>query len=116
MASAAAKITLGAGAVTFVNEWYTTEKIDFKVLIATPLAALLMEGLAKLDDTAATLLSLMVLMGAFGTEFNGKNVFDTLENLTSKSTTALAKSNLKIPSFTGLPVPTSVRPPKETST
>jgi len=80
----ATNIILIAGSMTFVNEWYQTKEINWRVPIATVLAAAIFDGIAHLNDKAATGLSIIVLIGAFTTHFNGKSVADTLNDAFSK--------------------------------
>lgn len=78
MASTATGIILVAGTITFVTEWYNTEKVNFKVPVATLLAAAVFDGLAKLDDKAAVGLSIMVLLGAVTVKWGGRSVVETV--------------------------------------
>lgn len=75
-------ITLIAGGITFTNQWYQTKKADWKVPVATVLLSAAVGGIAALDDKAATLLSLLILLGASTTQFNGKSFVDTITVLT----------------------------------
>jgi glucokinase len=81
VAATATGIILVAGTITFSNEWYQTGKVNWRVPIATVLAAAIFDGLAKIDDKAAVGLAIMVLIGASVTRFNGKSVADTLAEL-----------------------------------
>jgi putative effector of murein hydrolase len=78
MANTAASIILIAGGITFTNEWYQTKQINWKVPIATVLAAAIFDGLAKLDDKAAIGVSVIVLIGAFVNKVDGKSIADLL--------------------------------------
>lgn len=87
MANAAAGIILIAGGITFTNEWYQEHTINWRVPIATVLAAAVFDGLAKLDEKAAVGLSVIVLIGAFVNKVNGKSIADVLnESFSSKAT------------------------------
>lgn len=93
MASTAAGIILIAGGITFTNDWYQEHTINWRVPIATVLAAAIFDGLAKLDDKAAIGVSVMVLIGAFVNKANGKSIADTLSEAFSKpKTTAPSKA------------------------
>lgn len=97
MASTATGVILIAGTITFVTEWYNTGKVNFKVPVATLLAAAIFDGLAKLDDKAAVGLSIMVLLGAVTVKWGGKSVVETVaaafsEQTEKKSTTAKKKA------------------------
>lgn len=78
MANTAAGIILIAGGITFTNEWYQEHSINWRVPIATVLAAAVFDGLAKLDDHAAVGLAVIVLIGAFVNKVNGKSIADVL--------------------------------------
>jgi glucokinase len=71
-------IILVAGTITFANEWYQTKNINWRVPLATIFAALIFDGVAHVNDRAATGLAIMVLLGAMVTRFNGKSVAGTL--------------------------------------
>lgn len=93
MASTATGVILIAGTITFVTEWYNTGKVNFKVPVATLLAAAVFDGLAKLDDKAAVALSIMVLLGAVTVKWGGRSVVETIaatfsEQTGKKATTA----------------------------
>ena len=74
-------ITLTAGTITFANEWWQTKQVNFRVLVATALLAAAIDGLGKLDSKIATSLSVMILIGALTTEFNGKSAASTLAGI-----------------------------------
>lgn len=85
MASPATGIILIAGTITFANEWYQTHTVNWRVPIATLLAAAVFDGLATIDSKAAVGLSIIVLIGAFTTKFNGKSASATLAELFAES-------------------------------
>jgi hypothetical protein len=87
MASIATGIVIVAGTVTFTNEWYQTHKVNWRVPVATVLVAAVFDGLAHIDDRAAVGLSIMVLIAALVTKFNGKSAADTLAALFSAAST-----------------------------
>lgn len=71
-------IVLTAGTITFANEWYQTKEINWRVPVATLLLAGLADGLAHINERAATGLSVMILLGALMTKFGGKSVADQI--------------------------------------
>ena len=81
MPVAAPSIILTAGTITFANEWYQTKKVDWKVPVATLLAAAIFDGLALVDSKAATSLAVIAFIGAITTSFNGKSAAGTLAGL-----------------------------------
>lgn len=93
-----ATVTLVAGGITFVNQWYWTRNLDWKVPVATVFLAAGMSGLAKLDTKTANILSIFVLMGAATTKFNGHSAIDTVTVLTQSKKTAPPKGSVsKVP-------------------
>jgi hypothetical protein len=79
--AAATNIILVTGGITFVNEWYQTKKLNWRVPVATLLLAAVFDGLAKLDSKAATGVAIMALIGAMTVEFNGKSAAATVADL-----------------------------------
>lgn len=78
MANTATVVVLTAGTITFTNEWYQTKTVNWRVPVATLILAGLFDGLSKLSSMAATGLSVMILIAALVTRFNGKSVADQL--------------------------------------
>jgi hypothetical protein len=87
MANVATGIVLLAGTTTFANEWYQTGQVNWRVPVATLLAAAAIDGFAHIDEKAAVGLSIMVLIAASVTKFNGKSTVDTLAQLFSSVST-----------------------------
>jgi hypothetical protein len=85
VASLATGIILVAGTMTFANEWYQTGKINWRVPVATVLAAAVFDGLAHVDEHAAVGLAIIVLMGAAVTEFGGKSASATVAQFFQQS-------------------------------
>jgi hypothetical protein len=82
--SAAPGIVLIAGTMTFANEWYQTNSINWRVPIATFGAAWLMAGVAEASPQTANGLAVMVLIVAMSTPFNGKSVFQEIASNVGK--------------------------------
>jgi hypothetical protein len=95
VADTATYIVLTAGSMTFVNEWYQTNQINWRVPIATMIAAACFEGISKVDDKAATALAVMVLMVAVTTKFGGKSVVGTVAGIFSSVDSDTAKTTTK---------------------
>lgn len=87
MANTPTVIVLTAGTITFANEWYQTKEINWRVPLATLLLAALADGLTRIDEHAATGLSVMILLGALVTKFGGKSVADQIGETFDKQTT-----------------------------
>jgi hypothetical protein len=88
-------LILIAGTATFATEWYNTKKVNFKVPVATLLAAAVFDGFAKLDDKAAIGIAVMVLLGALTTKWGGKSAVETvasaMTNVEKKPKTTVRK-------------------------
>lgn len=87
-------IILIAGTATFTTEWYNTKKVNFKIPVATLLAAAVFDGFAKLDSKAATGVSIMVLLAALTTKWGGKSAVETIA---AAMTSAEKKPTSRIP-------------------
>lgn len=77
----ATNIILVAGTITFTNEWYQTHQVNWKVPVATLIIAAVFDGLAKLDDHAATGLAIITFIGAITVQFNGKSAANMVSGL-----------------------------------
>ena len=95
MANVATGIILVAGTITFANEWYQTGKVNWRVPVATVLAAAVFDGLAHIDDKAAVGLAVIVLMGASVTKFGGKSAVETVATFFQQSSAKQTKPRLK---------------------
>jgi hypothetical protein len=91
MANTATVIVLTAGTITFTNEWYQTKKIDWRVPVATVLLAAGFDVMARIDSRGATLLSIMVLVAASTTKFNGKSAVSILSGLGNTTAAKVGK-------------------------
>lgn len=72
------KIVLLAGTMTFGNEWYQTHSINWRVPVATVLAAAAVAGIGRVSPRGATSLSIMALIVAAATPINGKSPIQEL--------------------------------------
>jgi hypothetical protein len=79
--SSAPGIVFLAGSLTFANEWYQTDQVNWKVPIATFGAAWLMAGIAEISDKTATGLAIMALIVACSTPFGGKSVLQEMASV-----------------------------------
>ena len=69
----AAPILLTAGTITFANEWLQTGEVNWRVPIATLLAAGTIGSLGAVAPGAANALAVMALIAALSTKFNGRS-------------------------------------------
>jgi hypothetical protein len=68
-----AKLVLLAGTLTFSNEWLQTHQVNWRVPVATVLAAAALSGLGKVSPGGATGLGIMAVIVAAATPLNGKS-------------------------------------------
>jgi hypothetical protein len=78
-------LVLAAGTLTFGNEWYQTGKINWRVPIATLLAAGAVGGVANAAPKGGVALGFMVLIGAVVTPFKGKSPAEEVASIVSGS-------------------------------
>lgn len=71
-------IILTAGALSFGNEWISANKVNWRIPVATLGVAFIFSGIEKLNEQAAVGLSVIVLITAMLTPFNGKSPVETL--------------------------------------
>jgi hypothetical protein len=67
-------IVLGAGALTFGNEWIQTGSPNWRMPIGTLGAMLVTAGVTKVSPPAGTAFAVIVLIAAVTVRFNGKSV------------------------------------------
>lgn len=67
------KLVLTAGTLTFINEWVQTKEINWRVPVATVLAAAAVAGVGTVSPGGATSLGVMALIVAAATPLNGKS-------------------------------------------
>jgi hypothetical protein len=82
-------LVLAAGTLTFGNEWYQTGKMNWRVPIATLLAAGAVSGVSKASPKGSTALGFMVLIGAVVTPFKGRSPAEELATIVSGSNKVL---------------------------
>ncbi len=92
------KLVLLAGTLTFANEWLQTKEVNWRVPVATVLAAAAVAGVGKVSSGGATGLGVMALIVAASTPLNGKSpiqqigaVVNSSPNPFKKTTTAKVK-------------------------
>lgn len=84
-------LVIAAGTLTFGNEWYQTKsysgkrQLNWKVPIATLLAAGAVEGVAKASPKGSAALGFMVLIGALVTPYRGKAPVSLIADILGKT-------------------------------
>jgi hypothetical protein len=67
------KMVLVAGTLTLANEWLQTKDINWRVPVATVLAAAAVAVIGKVSPNGGTALGVMALIVAAATPLNGKS-------------------------------------------
>lgn len=73
-------MVLGAGVLTFGNEWLQTSQLNWRVPVAALLGAGAIGVIGAFSTSAANSLGFMVLLAATATRFNGKSALDELNS------------------------------------
>jgi hypothetical protein len=71
-------IVLGAGAISFTNDWYQSKQPNWRIPIATFAVALIFAGIEKLNERAGVGLSVIMLITVLVTPMHGKAPLQTL--------------------------------------
>lgn len=71
-------LALSTGGIVFANEWVSTSNINWRVAVATPLAALFMYGVGKISAPLAAGLGGAMLVTGLVTPLNGSSPLGTL--------------------------------------
>lgn len=81
------KLVLLAGTLTFTNEWLQTHEVNWRVPVATVLAAAVTAGISKVSSGGSTALGIMVLIVAASTPINGKSPIQEIGSVVNSSPT-----------------------------
>jgi hypothetical protein len=92
------KLVLLAGGLTFTNEWLQTKKVNWRVPVATVLAAAATGGIGSISPGGAAGLGVMALVVAAATPLNGKSPIQQISSVVNgspatKKTSATTKSS-----------------------
>jgi hypothetical protein len=82
------KLVLLAGTLTFTNEWIQTHEINWRVPVATVLAAAAIAGVSKVSPGGATSLGVMAVIVAAATPLNGKSPIQEIASVVGSHATA----------------------------
>lgn len=85
MADTGMKLVLVAGTLTFANEWLQTHEINWRVPVATVLAAAVTSGVDKVSPGAATSLGVLALIAAAATPLGGKSPIQEIGSVVNGS-------------------------------
>jgi hypothetical protein len=69
-------LVLGAGAMSFGNEWLQTGKLNFRVPVATLVVAMVDGVISDLSPKGGIALGVLVFIGALTVPLNGKSPID----------------------------------------
>jgi hypothetical protein len=82
------KLVLVAGTLTFTNEWVQTKAINWRIPVATVLAAAAIAGIGKVSPGGATSLGVMAVIVAAATPLNGKSPIQEIALVVGQRSTA----------------------------
>lgn len=71
-------LVLLTGGLTFTNEWLQTKEINWRIPVATLIAAAVVDGLSHLSPGGATALGVMTLIAGATVPINGKSPIQEL--------------------------------------
>lgn len=74
-------VVLTATAISFTNEWWHSNKPNFKIIMAGLGVALFFDGIEKVSPKAATGLASIMLVTVLLTPIDGKAPFQTLNDI-----------------------------------
>ncbi len=75
------KLVLLAGGLTLSNEWLQTHQINWRVPVATVLAAAVTSGVGKVSPSGGVSLGIMALIVAAATPLNGKSPIQQINSV-----------------------------------
>jgi hypothetical protein len=87
-----ARLVLLAGTLTFGNEWLQTHEVNWRVPVATVLAAAAVAGIGRVSPGAGAGLGVMALIVAAATPLNGKSPIQELGSVVNGSKTVKSKT------------------------
>jgi len=88
------KLVLVAGTMTFANEWYQNHDINWRIPVATVLAAAMVAGVGKVSPAGGAGLGVMALIVAAVTPLNGKSPVQQLQTVVGSPVTTNQKQKV----------------------
>jgi|HubBroStandDraft_1064217.scaffolds.fasta_scaffold1479286_2 hypothetical protein len=85
------KLVLLAGTLTFSNEWLQTREVNWRIPVATVLAAAATAGLGRVSPGGAASLGVMALIVAAATPLNGKSPIQQIGSVVNGSGTVKSR-------------------------
>lgn len=86
------KLVLTAGGLTLGNEWLQTHQLNWRIPVATVLAAAATSGLGKVSSRGATSIGVMALIVAAATPLNGKSPIQQIAGLVNHPSSVKTKT------------------------
>lgn len=90
------KLVLLAGTLTFSNEWLQTRQLNWRVPVATVLAAAATSGFGHVSPNGAASLGVMALIAAAATPLNGKSPIQEISSFVNSSSSAVKKKTTTV--------------------
>lgn len=88
------KLVLVAGGLTLANEWLQTQHINWRVPVATVLAAAAVSVIGHVSPNGGTALGVMALIVAAATPLNGKSPIQQINATVNHPPTTKSKSTV----------------------
>jgi len=86
------KLVFLAGTLSFSNEWLQTKEINWRIPVATALAAAAISGLGNISPNGATSVGVMALVVAAATPLNGKSPIQQIGSFINPPAKAKSKT------------------------
>jgi len=90
------KLVLLAGTLTFGNEWLQTKRVNWRVPVATVLAAAATSGFGRVSPNGAASLGIMALIAAAATPLNGKSPIQEIGSFVNGSPSTVKKKTTTV--------------------
>jgi len=87
-------LVLLAGTLTFSNEWLQTREINWRVPVATVLAAAATAGIGRVSPGGATSLGVIALVVAAATPLNGRSPIQEIGSVVNSSSSSRKHSTV----------------------
>ena len=79
------KLVLLAGTMTFSNEWLQTRQVNWRIPVATVLAAAAVAGVGRVAPGAGAGIGVMALIVAAATPLNGRSPIQEINAVVNRS-------------------------------
>jgi uncharacterized membrane protein YjjB (DUF3815 family) len=88
------KLVLFAGTLTFGNEWLQSHEINWRIPVATVIAAAAVGAVGSISPNGGTSLGVMALIVAAATPLNGKSPIQQIDSVVNAKSTAASQQKV----------------------